>query len=60
MARRAAFEFGNIGNAVIEGTLLEKDINAGDDATKHQPILNALISRSQALLQAVLVLLPHR
>ena len=51
LARREAFEFGDIGNAVIEGTLLEKDINAGDYATKHQPILNALISRSRAGVQ---------
>ena len=48
LAWRAAFEFGDIGNAILEGTLLENDINAGDDTAKHQSILNALISRSRA------------
>ena len=46
LKQRVAFEFGKIGNQIIEGEVKESDVDLGEVTEKINALINALIPRS--------------
>ena len=52
LKQRVAFEFGKIGNQIIEGEVKESDVVVGEVTEKINALINALIPRTRAQIQA--------
>ena len=52
LKQRVAFEFGKIGNQVIEGEVKESDVVEGEVDEVINALINALIPRTRAQIQA--------
>ena len=51
LKQRVAFEFGKIGNQIIEGEVKESDVDLGEVTEKINALINALIPRTRAQIQ---------
>ena len=51
LKQRVAFEFGKIGNQIIEGEVKESDVHLGEVTEKINALINALIPRTRAQIQ---------
>ena len=51
LKRRVTFEFGSIGNKIIEGDLEEKDVDGGELTDDINDLIKALIPKSRAAVQ---------
>ena len=51
LEQRVAFEFGKIGNQIIEGEVKESDVDLGEVTEKINALINALIPRTRAQIQ---------
>ena len=50
LKQRVAFEFGKIGNQIIEGEVKESDVDLGEVTEKINALINALIPRTRMSL----------
>ena len=55
LKQRVAFEFGKIGNQIIEGEVKESDVDLGEVTEKINALINALIPRTRAQIQTRVV-----
>ena len=51
LKQRVAFEFGKIGNQIIEGEVKESDVDSGEVTEKINALVNALIPKTRAQIQ---------
>ena len=51
LKQRVAFEFGKIGNQIIEGEVKESDVDLGEVTEKINALINALIPKTRAQIQ---------
>ena len=51
LKQRVAFEFGKVGNQIIEGEVKESDVHLGEVTEKINALINALIPRTRAQIQ---------
>ena len=51
LKQRVAFEFGKIGNQIIEGEVKESDVDSGGVTEKINALVNALMPKTRAQIQ---------